>query len=209
MSAFRFPVVLDLEARPCLVAGGGAVAARKVAGLLDAGARVTVVSPALCPAVLDIAREGRLRWWPRAYADGDVAGFALVMAATGDEAANARIAADARARSIWVNCADDPERCDFILPSVLHRGALSVAVSTGGASPTVARMVREELEAALSADYAALLDVVADARRGLRERGIALCAERWRDAVDGEVRRLVATGRPGDARARLRERLGV
>ena len=209
MSAFRFPVVLDLDARPCLVVGGGAVAARKIAGLLEAGARITVVSPTLCVPALAIAREGGLRWWPRPYADGDAAGFALVMVATGDAAANARIAADARARSIWVNCADDPERCDFILPSVLHRGAITVAVSTGGASPTVARMVREELEAALPADYAALLDVVADARRALRERGIALDAERWRDAVDGELRRLVAAGRPAEARARLRERLGA
>ncbi len=209
MSAFRFPVVLDLETRPCLVVGGGAVGARKIAGLREAGARVTVVSPALCPAALDVARQGGLRWWPREYAEGDAAGFALVMAATGDAAANARIAADARARSIWVNCADDPERCDFILPSVLHRGALTVAVSTGGASPILARMVREELDASLPGDYAALLDVVAEARRALRARGIALDADRWRAALDGELRRLVAAGQPAEARARLRERLGA
>lgn len=209
MSAFRFPVVLDLEARPCLVVGGGTVGARKIAGLREAGARVTVVSPALCAALLDVARQGGLRWWPREYADGDAAGFALVMAATGDAAANARVAADARARAIWVNCADDPERCDFILPSVLHRGALTVAISTGGASPILARMVREELDASLPGDYAALLDVVADARRALRERGIALDADRWRDALDGELRRLVAAGQPAEARQRLRERLGA
>jgi precorrin-2 dehydrogenase len=209
VSPFRFPVMLDLDRRPCLVVGGGPVAARKVIGLMEAGARVTVVSPVLCPAVLDIARDGGLRWWPREYADGDVAGFALVMAATGDAAANARIASEARARSIWVNCADDPERCDFILPSVLRRGALTVAVSTGGASPTVARMVREDLEAALPADCAALVEVVADARRALREQGVALDAERWRHALDGELRRLLAAGRPAEARERLRERLGV
>ena len=207
MSAFRFPVVLDLEGRACLVVGGGAVAARKITGLLDAGARVTVVSPVLGPAVLDLAHEGRLQWWPRAYTDGDVAGFALALVATGDDAANARIAADARAHSVWVNCADDPERCDFILPSVLRRGALTVAVSTGGASPTVARMVREELEAALGPDYAALVAVVADERRALRERGVAVDPERWRSALDGELRRLVAAGRAAEARARLRERL--
>ena len=209
MKAFRFPVMLDLEGRPCLVVGGGAVAARKIAALLEAGARVTVVSPTLCPAALDVARDGGLRWWPREYADGDVGGFALVMAATGDATANARVAAAARARSIWVNSADDPERCDFILPSVLRRGELTVAVSTGGASPAVARVVREELEEALPADYAALLDVVADARRALRKHGIALDFERWRDALDGELRRLVAMGRPAEARERLRERLGV
>jgi len=209
VSAFLFPVMLDLEGRECLVVGGGVVAARKVAGLLDAGARVTVVSPVLAPAVLDIARDGRLRWRPRGYATGDVAGFALVMVATDDDDVNALVAAEARERAIWVNCADDPARCDFILPSVLRRGPLTVSVSTGGASPTVAHMVREELEAVLPPDYAALTEVVADVRRGLRERGIAPAAQRWRDALDGELKRLVAAGRPAEARERLRERLGV
>jgi siroheme synthase-like protein len=161
--------MLDLGGRECLVVGGGVVAGRKTAGLLDAGARVTVVSPVLAPAVLDIGRDGRLRWWPREYASGDVAGFALVMVATDDVVVNARVVTEARERSIWVNCADDPARCDFILPSVLRRGPLTVAVSTGGASPTVAHMVREELEAVLPPDYAALTEVVA--RRGYR--GIA------------------------------------
>lgn len=209
MSAFRFPVTLDLEGRACLVVGGGVVAGRKISGLLDAGARVTVVSPALAATVLDIAREGRFRWWPREYAEGDVAGFALVMVATDDDGVNARVAAEARRRSIWVNCADDPARCDFILPSVLRRGPLMVAVSTGGVSPTVARMVREELELVLPSDYAVLTEVVADVRRALRDRGIAFDAQRWRDALDEEMKRLVAAGRPAEARDRLRERLGV
>jgi siroheme synthase-like protein len=209
VSAFLFPVMLDLQGRACLVVGGGVVAARKLAGLLDAGARVTVVSPVLAPAVLDIARDGRLRWWPREYAKGDVTGFALVMVATAAAAVNALVAAEARERSIWVNCADDPGRCDFILPSVLRRGPLTVAVSTGGASPTVAHMVREELELVLPSDYGALTEVVADVRRALRDRGIALDAQRWRDALDDELKRLVASGRSAEARDRLRERLGV
>lgn len=209
MSAFRYPVMLDLEGHACLVVGGGVVAAGKIASLLEAGARVTVVSPVLGPAVLDIARAERLRWWPREYTEGDVVGFTLVMVATDDRAVNARVATEARARAVWVNCADDPAHCDFILPSVLRRGPLTVAVSTGGASPTVARMVREELEAVLPADYVALTEVVADVRRALRERGVALDAERWRAALDGELKRLVAAGRPAEARDRLRERLGV
>lgn len=209
MSAFRYPIMLDLDGRPCLVVGGGAVAGRRIEGLLEAQARVTVVSPALAPPVLEFARDGRLRWWPREYADGDLAGFALVLVATDDPLVNRVVAAEARARAVWINCADDPERCDFILPSVLRRGPLTVTVSTGGASPTVARLVREELEGVLPADYAALTEVVADVRRSLRERGIALDAERWRQALDTELRRLVAAGRPAEARERLRERLGV
>ena len=209
MSGFTYPVMLDLTDRPCLVVGGGAVAERKIAGLVEAGARVTIVSPWLTPALLRLATEAPLRWRPREYTAGDAAGFILVMVATDDVAVNAMVAAECRERGVWVNCADDPARCDFLLPSVLRRGPLTVAVSTGGASPTVAHMVREELEAVLPPDYAALTEVVADVRRGLRERGIALDAQRWRDALDGELKRLVAAGRPAEARQRLRERLGV
>ena len=92
---------------------------------------------------------------------------------------------------------------------MLRRGPLTVAVSTGGASPTVAHMVREELELVLPSDYGALTEVVADVRRALRDRGIALDAQRWRDALDDELKRLVAAGRSAEARDRLRERLGV
>ena len=109
-----YPVGLDLTGRPCLVVGGGAVAERKVAGLVEAGARVTVVSPALTPALLRLAREAPLSWRPREYAAGDAAGFRLVMVATADGAVNAAVAAECRERGIWVNCADDPVRCDFI-----------------------------------------------------------------------------------------------
>jgi siroheme synthase-like protein len=209
VSGFAYPIVLDLTGRPCLVVGGGAIALRKVAGLVEAGARVTVVSPSLTPALLRLATEAPLRWRPRGYAAGDAAGFTLVMVATDDRAVNAAVAAECRERGTWVNCADDPERCDFILPSVLRRGAVTVAVSTGGQSPTLARLLREDLDALLPRDVAALTDVVASVRSALREDGVSLDAERWRAALDGELRRLVAAGRTTEARARLRERLGV
>jgi siroheme synthase-like protein len=209
MSGFAFPVMLDLTCRPCLVVGGGAVAQRKVEGLLEAGARVTVVSPTLTHALLAMATEARLQWRPREYASGDAAGFVLVMVATDDARVNVAVAAECRERSIWVNCADDPERCDFILPSVLRRGAVTVSVSTGGESPTMARLVREELEALLPPDVAAVTAVMAEVRRSLREGGISLDAERWRRALDGELRKLAAAGRTSEARTRLLERLGV
>lgn len=204
-----YPISLDLVGRPCLVVGGGAIALRKVSALVEAGARVTVVSPSLTPALLRLAAEAPLRWRPREYAAGDAAGFILVMVATDDRAVNAAVAAECRERGIWVNCADDPARCDFILPSVLRRGAVTVAVSTGGQSPTMARLVREELDALLPRDVAVLTDVVANVRSALSEDGVSLDAERWRQALDGELRSLVAAGRTTEARARLRERLGV
>jgi siroheme synthase-like protein len=209
VSAFAYPIVLDLTGRPCLVVGGGAIALRKVAGLVEAGARVTVVSPSLTRALLRLATEAPLRWRPREYAAGDAAGFTLVMVATDDRAVNAAVAAECRERGIWVNCADDPARCDFILPSVLRRGPVTVAVSTGGRSPTLARLLREDLDALLPRDVAPLTDVVASVRSALSEDGVSLDAERWRQALDGELRSLVAAGRTTEARARLRGRLGV
>ena len=209
MSGFAYPIVLDLTGRPCLVVGGGTVALRKVAGLVEAGARVTVVSPSLTPALLRLASGAPLRWRPREYAAGDAAGFTLVMVATDDRAVNAAVAAECRERGIWANCADDPARCDFILPSVLRRGAVTVAVSTGGRSPTLARLLREDLDALLPREVAALTDVVASVRVALSEEGVSLDAERWRQALDAELRSLVAAGRTTEARARLRERLGV
>jgi len=207
--SFAYPVMLDLAGRPCLVVGGGPVAGRKIDGLLAADARVTVVSPSLTPALLTLAAEARLHWRPREYLAGDAAGFALVMVAASDASVSEAIAAECRTRGVWINCADDPARCDFILPAVFRRGALTVAVSTGGVSPTMARLVREELEARLPDDLALLTDVMGDVRRSLREGGIALDAERWWQALDGELRSLAAAGRTAEAQARLKERLGV
>jgi siroheme synthase-like protein len=206
---FAYPVMLDLSCRPCLVVGGGAVAERKVEGLVEAGARVTVVSPSLTHPLLRLATDARLHWRPREYVTGDAEGFVLVMVAADDVSVNTAVATECRERGILINCADDAARCDFILPSVLKRGALTVTVSTGGASPTMARLVREELESLLPGDVAALTDVMAEVRRTLREGGISVDAERWRQALDGELRRLAGAGRTAEARTRLLERLGV
>lgn len=207
--SFAYPIMLDLAGRPCLVVGGRPVAERKIEGLLAAEARVTVVSPSLTPALLALAAEARLHWRPREYAAGDAAGFALVMVATSDASVSDAVSAECRERGVWVNCADVPVRCDFILPAVFRRGALTVAVSTGGASPTMARLVREELDARLPDDVAPLTDVMAEVRRSLREGGISFDAERWWQALDQELRSLAAAGRTREAQARLRERLGV
>lgn len=209
MSGFRYPVMLDLTGRPCLVVGGGVVAERKVQGLVEAGARVTVVSPTLTTALIRRATEAELQWRPREYATGDAVGFALVIVATGDPSVNAAVAAECRERGVFINCADDPARCDFILPSLLYRGPVTVAVSTGGASPIMARLLRDELDALLPDDVGTLTEIVARLRRELREGGVAPDAGRWRQALDGELRSLVAAGRTVEAQMRLRERLGA
>jgi siroheme synthase-like protein len=203
-----YPVCLDMTDRPCLVVGGGPVAERKVAGLLDAGARVTVVSPSATDRLREWESADRIRLLPREYAAADLAGQAVVFVATDDGGINAGVARDARAVGVLVNAVDDPAHCDFILPAVLSRGEITVAVSTGGASPALARAVRDELGAYLDRDdYAALARVVTDVRRILRGQEVRVPWERWQAALGGEVRALVRADRLDTARERLLEQL--
>ena len=135
---FAYPVFLDLHDVPVLLVGGGQIASRKAAGLVAAGARLTVIAPLVHPALAEMAAAVVLR----PFAEGDCAGFRLVMTATDDPAVNARVHVDATAAGIWVNSADDPANCSFILPAVARRGAVVAAVSTGGASPALASHLR-------------------------------------------------------------------
>ena len=203
-----YPVLLDLEDRPCLVVGGGPVAEAKIEGLLAADARVTVVSPTVTARLAAWAAAGRVRHLAREYRPGDLAGHRAAFVAAGDAGISGAVAAEGRERGIWVNAADEPARCDFILPSVIRRGRLVVAVSTGGASPAAARAIREELERYLTADHAALVEVAAEVRRDLRARAISPGPARWRGALDRRFRRLIAEKRYRLARERLARALG-
>jgi len=202
-----YPVVLDLGGRLVLVVGGGAVAERKVEALRAAGASITVVSPRVSARLAKMADDGDIRVRRRAYRRSDLRGVVVVFAATDDRNVNAAVATDSRRRRIWVNAADDPDHCDFILPSVLRRGSLLVSVTTGGRSPALARIVREELERLLGSDYALLTDLAGDVRRELQTRGEQATAEAWTTALRGDVRRLVAAGRREEARRCLLEAL--
>lgn len=202
-----YPIFLELSGRRCVVIGGGEVAERKVEALLEAGASVTVVSPTLTPRLEELLAESRIKHFKRNYDIGDLAGFQLAFVATDDRAVNGVVAWEGRSRGIWVNAADDPANCDFILPSVLRRGDLVVAVATGGASPALSRAIREELETYFTEEYAALAQVVASVRRELHERGTRPSAEAWRQALSGELRRLIAEGRQEEAKAQLIGRL--
>ena len=203
----HYPIFLDLADRLCVVVGGGPIAEGKVRGLLAAGARVTVVSPTLAPALAALAAEGRIAHRARAYVPGDLAGAALALAASGDRAVSAAVLAEGRERGVWVNSADDPERCDFFLPAVLRRGALAIAVSTGGASPALTRAVRDELERSVPPELGGLVDVVAEVRRDLRERAGPVTAETWGRALEDELARLWPAARRAETRARLQRRL--
>jgi siroheme synthase-like protein len=166
-----------------------------------------VVSPALSPELAALAAAGRIAHVPRAYAEGDLAGAVLAFAATDDGAANAQIAREGRARGVWVNAADDPAHCDAILPAVVHRGAVTVAVSTGGASPALARAVRERLERALPEAYGPLAEIAAAVRRELRAAGRRATADDWLAALDDGLGALLDGASSDEAARRLRARL--
>ena len=141
-----FPIFVEMTGRRCLVIGGGAVAERKIASLLEAGAVVMVISPDVTETIARWSREQRITLTARCYRPGDLTGFQLAFVATDDAKVNNTVFDEGRERGVWVNAADDPAHCDFILPSILRRGDLTVAVSSGGNSPALARTIREELE---------------------------------------------------------------
>ncbi len=142
---FGYPVFLDVSGVSVLVVGGGAVAFRKASGLFDAGAIVTIVAKEIAdemaPRFAAIATTIELR----PYRSGEATDYQLVMTATDDPAVNAQVAADARGARVWANSADDPDNCSFILPAVARRGLVTVAVSTGGASPALASRLRNDI----------------------------------------------------------------
>jgi precorrin-2 dehydrogenase/sirohydrochlorin ferrochelatase len=166
-----YPInMIGLEQRRSVVVGGGNVAARKVAGLIEAGAHVTVISPALVPELETLAEAGRIIFIDRHYRRGDLVGAFLVIAATDDPAANQAVWREAERRGCLVNVVDDPAHSNFILPAVVRRGDVSVAVSTGGASPALARRLRERLETLVGPEYGELADLLAELRPQLLSR---------------------------------------
>jgi len=204
-----YPVFLDLAGRCCLVVGGGKVAEGKVQGLLAANARVTLVAPHLTHELQRQVGDGRLHHREGEYDASDLEGTDLCFVATDDGAINARVAADARQRRIWVNAADDPPNCDFILPAVVRNGSVVLAASTGGASPALARRLREDLTAFLDEGYGPLSELLGTVREEVRAAGARIDPEAWQRAIDAKLRTLIAQGRIEDARNRLRRALGL
>src|SRR5262245_60335194 len=174
-----YPIFLDLQARPCLVVGGGEVAERKVQSLLQAEGQVTVVSPTLTPQLQAWRAERRIAAYLRPYETGDLKGFALVFASTDDDALQQRVAAEAREVGMLVNVVDRPALCSFIVPARVSQGDLTLAVSTGGASPALARKIRQALEQQFGVEYALTLQVLARVRE-LVSNEVQSCEERQR-----------------------------
>ncbi|MFN4196443.1 MAG: bifunctional precorrin-2 dehydrogenase/sirohydrochlorin ferrochelatase [Caldimicrobium sp.] len=141
-----YPIFLKLENKEVVVIGGGKVAERKINTLLEYGAKVKVISPELTPRLKDLAEKGKILWVNRAYQKGDLEGAYLVIAATNDPGTQKAVFSEAEEKKIPCNVVDNPEYCSFIVPSTIKRGDLTIAISTGGANPAVARRIRESLE---------------------------------------------------------------
>ncbi|MGV8058115.1 MAG: bifunctional precorrin-2 dehydrogenase/sirohydrochlorin ferrochelatase [Smithellaceae bacterium] len=163
-----YPIFLDILGKKCVVVGGGEVAARKVKRLLTCGAKVFVVSPQLTPELIALKAENAIEHVAVDYDLQYLEAAALIVGATDDEKINATISSDARSLGIPVNIVDDPQKCDFILPSVVERGDLTIAIGTGGNSPALARHLRKELEAKYGVEYEILLKILGKLRPQMR-----------------------------------------
>lgn len=216
------PVLLHLSDRPCLVVGGGPVAARRTRALLDAGARVTVVAPDLDPALEELAGAGSVRVERREFRSEDLEAGprpALVVTATGDSEVDRAVGDAAAARGVLVNRADDAASGDLSFPAVVRRGPVTVAVGSGGRAPAVSRWLAQVLEDRLDdllglgpEGYEVLVDLVEEVRSELRDRrspteregtGVTAGPLNWRAALDGSILELIDQGRRAEAKERL------
>jgi precorrin-2 dehydrogenase/sirohydrochlorin ferrochelatase len=202
-----YPIFLNLAGKKCLVAGGGAVAARKVESLAAAGAAVTVVAPMLCPAARALVDKGSARWIEGPFTPQAMDGATLVIAATNVDVVNREVSRMAAERGIPVNVVDQPELCSFFVPSVARRGGLVIAISTSGKSPAVAKRLRKKFEKDFGPEWAVYLEMMGRAR----ERAMAASGgqkrreEMLNRLADSDLFDLVKNGDMETAQKRIEE----
>ncbi len=204
-----FPIFLNIRERPCIVIGGGDIAARKVSLLLRAGGAVTVVAPELGAELADRLSKGEITHREKTFAPDDIEDCHLVIAATDDRAVNEAVSQAAQAQRIPVNVVDNPDLCSFVVPSIIDRSPLVAAVSTGGASPVLARIVRSRIETLIPAAYGQLVQL-ASSFRGKVKAHFSRPEDRrlfWEDVLSGSVAEMVFAGRDQAAREALEQEL--
>ena len=206
-----YPINLDLTGQACLVLGGGSVAERKVRRLLDEGAVVTVIAPALTPALQILAEEHQLSWQRRTYQPGDETTFFLIICATDDEAVSQTVSAAAKAQGKLLNVCDVPDLCNFTLPSIVRQGDLQLTISTNGKAPAFSRWLRKHLEQNFDERYGRWMAELA----AIRKEGQTLLATSrdrqafWRQALTDDVMALVENNEIDAASSLLRKRLAA
>jgi siroheme synthase-like protein len=207
IDADLYPVGLIVVDIPCLVVGGGRVAARKISGLLSCGADVTVVAPEAHVALGLLAEEGaferlegpHLKVHLRPYEPGEAAHYRLVVTATGDPEVDGAVYDDAERSGVWVNSADDPAHCTFVLPAVTRDGPVTVAVSTGGSSPALASWLRGRIAEAIGPGLGALATLLDAARARIHDRGASTETVDWHGLLDGPLPSLLGQGKREEA----------
>jgi len=199
-----YPVNLLVAGRRCVVVGAGRIAARKIEGLLTAGAVVHVVAPEVGPEVSALRDEGRITVAERPFEPADLDEAWLATAATPDPAVNASVYEAGQARRVFVNAADDPEHCSFTLMSTVRRGDLVVTIGTGGRSPALATYLKDHLATELGPEWEVLLELLSDERERLRAAGTSTETVDWRRAIDSGMLDLIRTGRVAQAKELLR-----
>jgi uroporphyrin-III C-methyltransferase / precorrin-2 dehydrogenase / sirohydrochlorin ferrochelatase len=203
------PVFLNLKGKPCLVVGGGEVAARKAGLLMQAGGKVTIVAPQLGHNLAQMAAAGQVRYLARGFEPADVEPCAAVIAATDDDAVNRQVSTLAQAKGIPVNVVDQPALCSFVMPAIIDRSPVIIAVSTGGASPVLARLLRARLESTIPAAYGRLAALTARFRDRVKERFRGVNERRvfWERVLQGSIAEMVLAGRDADAEVALDQAL--
>ncbi len=199
------PIFMNVRHRPCLIVGGGEVAARKAALLLEAGAKVRLVSPALARGVRELVDGGQVEWLERRFEPTDLQDVSLVIAATADEAINRQISELAQARNLPVNVVDNPALCSFTVPSIVDRSPIQIAVSTGGSSPVLARLLRARLEAAIPSSYGHLGALAERFREAVKGALPDVGSRRrfWERVLTGPIAELVFSGKQEQAEGEL------
>lgn len=203
------PIFLQLANKPCLVIGGGDIARRKVDRLLRSGADVTVVAPSLVQSLQELGASGRIRHVDDSFKPVHLQDKVLVIAATDDDAVNREVAAVANAAGVPVNVVDNPELCSFIMPSVIERDPVQVAISTGAASPVLARLLRARLETLIPSAYGRLAALMNDFREKVKARFTCQSDRRrfWEEVLQGPIAEMLFAGQDKAALDALEERL--
>ena len=189
-----YPAFIDVRRRNCVVIGGGALGEEKVVKLLECDAKVIVIAPEVTPTVEELASDGEVEWLEREYRSGDLAQAFIAIASTEDDETNRQIYAEAEERNVLLNVVDVTHLCTFIAPSVARRGEVTVATSTGGASPALARTFREQLESSRILEYADLAPILAKGRAELRQRGLRVAPDHWQSCITEEFLDTVQNG---------------
>ena len=203
-----YPIFLNARGRKCVVIGGGTVALRKVKTLLDGGAEVTVISPKPHPDIGRLFKDKAIFLIRREYETGDLKGAVIAIACTDLKKINRRVVAEAKKAGVLINVADDPKLSDFIIPSFFRRGDLTLAVSTSGTSPALARKIRMTLQKTFGKEYASLLSLIGEVRATLKNKKHRVDPEIWQEALDLDLLiELVRSGQKKKAQTILLSKL--